>query len=77
MQSFPDAWRRRRDPVSLGLRDNAVRRRREDTPNRIYCDYFADNQPVRTTVEVGALPAPDRPPIAIELKVIATIADPD
>lgn len=37
--------------------------------NRIYAQYFAENQPCRTTVEVGALPTP----IAIELKVIATI----
>ncbi len=37
--------------------------------NRIYAEYFADNQPCRTTVEVGRLPTP----IAIELKVIATI----
>lgn len=37
--------------------------------NRIYAEYFADNQPCRTTVEVGNLPTP----IAIELKVIATI----
>ena len=37
--------------------------------NRIYADYFADNQPCRTTVEVGSLPTP----IAIELKVTATI----
>jgi len=37
--------------------------------NRIYAEYFADNQPCRTTVEVNALPTP----IAIELKVIATI----
>lgn len=37
--------------------------------NRVYAEYFADNQPCRTTVEVGALPTP----IAIELKVIATI----
>lgn len=39
------------------------------TYNRIYAEYFADNQPCRTTVEVNALPTP----IAIELKVIATI----
>ena len=39
------------------------------TYNRIYAEYFADNQPCRTTVEVGALPTP----IAIELKCIATI----
>ncbi len=37
--------------------------------NRIYREYFAANQPTRTTVEVGALPTP----IAIELKVIATV----
>lgn len=37
--------------------------------NRIYAEYFADNQPCRTTVEVNKLPTP----IAIELKVIATI----
>ncbi len=37
--------------------------------NRVYAEYFVDNQPCRTTVEVGALPTP----IAIELKVIAII----
>ena len=37
--------------------------------NRIYAEYFAENQPCRTTVEVGSLPTP----IAVELKVIATI----
>lgn len=37
--------------------------------NRIYAEYFKDNQPCRTTVEVNALPSS----IAIELKVIATI----
>ena len=37
--------------------------------NRIYAEYFAESQPCRTTIEVGALPTP----IAIELKVIATI----
>jgi 2-aminomuconate deaminase len=39
------------------------------TYNRLYAEYFRDNQPCRTTVEVSALPTP----IAIELKVIATI----
>ena len=39
------------------------------TYNRIYAEYFADNQPCRTTVEVNKLPTP----IAIELKCIATI----
>ena len=37
--------------------------------NRVYAEYFTDNQPCRTTVEVLSLPTP----IAIELKVIATI----
>lgn len=37
--------------------------------NRVYAEYFADNQPCRTTVEISKLPTP----IAIELKVIATI----
>jgi 2-aminomuconate deaminase len=39
------------------------------TYNRIYAEYFKENQPCRTTVEVNALPTP----IAIELKVIATM----
>lgn len=39
------------------------------TYNRIYSEYFKENQPCRTTVEVNALPSS----IAIELKVIATI----
>lgn len=37
--------------------------------NRIYAEYFKDNQPCRTTLEINCLPTP----IAIELKVIATI----
>jgi len=39
------------------------------TYNRIYAEYFKDNQPCRTTVEVNALPSP----ISIELKCIAVI----
>lgn len=39
------------------------------TYNRIYAEYFKDNLPCRTTVEINKLPTP----IAIELKVIATI----
>ena len=39
------------------------------TYNRIYAEYFKDNQPCRTTVEISALPTP----IAIELKCMATI----
>ena len=37
--------------------------------NRVYAEHFKDNLPCRTTVEITALPTP----IAIELKVIATI----
>ena len=37
--------------------------------NRIYAEYFKDNQPCRTTVEIISLPTP----IAIELKCIATV----
>ena len=39
------------------------------TYNRIYAEYFKDNQPCRTTIEINKLPTP----IAIELKCIATI----
>jgi len=39
------------------------------TYNRVYAEYFKDNQPCRTTLEINCLPTP----IAIELKVIATI----
>ncbi|UCC13639.1 MAG: RidA family protein [Gammaproteobacteria bacterium] len=39
------------------------------TYNQLYAEYFAGNQPCRTTVEVKSLPTP----IAIELKCIATI----
>ena len=37
--------------------------------NKIYAEYFAENRPCRTTVEISSLPTP----IAIELKVIAVI----
>jgi 2-aminomuconate deaminase len=37
--------------------------------NKIYGQYFNENQPCRTTVEINCLPTP----IAIELKIIATI----
>ncbi len=42
-----------------------------DTYNRIYGQYFSDNQPCRTTVEINKLPTP----IAIELKCIAAFND--
>ncbi len=37
--------------------------------NQVYNEYFSKNQPCRTTIEVNKLPTP----IAIELKVIATV----
>jgi len=39
------------------------------TYNKIYAEYFKDNQPCRTTIEIKSLPTP----IAIELKIISTI----
>jgi len=43
------------------------------TYNKLYAQYFSGDgkpNPTRTTIEVGALPTP----IAIELKVIATVS---
>lgn len=37
--------------------------------NKVYAEYFKENLPCRTTVEINSLPTP----IAIELKCIATI----
>ena len=37
--------------------------------NKVYAEYFSENSPCRTTVEINSLPTP----IAIELKCIATI----
>ena len=44
---------------------------KDDFPvyNRLYAEYFKDNQPCRTTLEINCLPTP----ISIELKCIATI----
>jgi 2-aminomuconate deaminase len=39
--------------------------------NKIWAEYFAENPPCRTTVEVTALPTP----IAIELKCIAVLKE--
>lgn len=46
---------------------------KDDFPiyNKIYADYFKDNQPARTTLGIHSLPTP----IAIELKCIAIIED--
>ncbi|MGE0430661.1 MAG: RidA family protein [Planctomycetota bacterium] len=41
------------------------------TYNRLWAEHFAENPPCRTTIEINALPTP----IAIELKVVATIGD--
>ena len=44
---------------------------KDDFPkyNKLWAEYFKDNLPCRTTLEINALPTP----IAIELKVIATL----
>lgn len=39
------------------------------TYNKLWAEYFAESPPCRTTIEINCLPTP----IAIELKVIATI----
>lgn len=46
---------------------------KDDFPkyNEIYKEYFSENRPCRTTIEINCLPTP----IAIELKCIATIKD--
>ncbi len=40
-----------------------------ETYNKVYAEYFKENQPCRTTVEIVSLPTP----IAIELKCIASV----
>jgi 2-aminomuconate deaminase len=44
---------------------------KDDFPiyNRLWAEYFKDNLPCRTTLEINCLPTP----IGIELKVVATI----
>lgn len=41
------------------------------TYNRLWAEYFPEDPPCRTTLEINALPTP----IAIELKCIATLGD--
>ena len=41
-----------------------------NTYNKIYAEYFKDNQPCRTTLGIDSLPTP----IAIELKCIAVVS---
>ena len=44
---------------------------KDDFPiyNKMWAEYFKDNPPCRTTIEINCLPTP----IAIELKVVATV----
>lgn len=44
---------------------------KDDFPiyNKLWAEYFAENPPCRTTLEINCLPTP----IAIELKVVATV----
>lgn len=42
-----------------------------ETYNRLYAEYFRENQPCRTTIEISSLPTP----IDIELKCIAVFGD--
>ena len=44
---------------------------KDDFPNynKLWAEYFKNNPPCRTTIEINCLPTP----IAIELKVIATL----
>lgn len=39
--------------------------------NRLWAEYFKENPPCRTTLEIGALPTP----IAIELKCVAVVGE--
>lgn len=39
------------------------------TYNRLWAEYFSENPPCRTTLEIGCLPTP----IAIELKCVAVV----
>lgn len=62
------------EEAGLGLKDLVdvtvfLTNMKDDFPefNRVYAQTFTENQPCRTTVEVGALPTP----IAVELKCIA------
>lgn len=41
------------------------------TYNRLWAEYFSENPPCRTTLEIGSLPTP----IAIELKCVAALPE--
>jgi len=65
LEAAGSSWERIVD-VTVFLTDM---RRDFPTFNRLWAEHFTDNRPARTTLEVNRLPTP----IAIELKVIATI----
>jgi len=65
LEDAGSSWERIVD-VTVFLTDM---RRDFSTFNRLWGEYFRDNRPTRTTIEINRLPTP----IAIELKVIATV----
>jgi 2-aminomuconate deaminase len=65
LEDAGSSWERIVD-VTVFLTDM---RRDFATFNRLWGEHFRDNRPTRTTVEINRLPTP----IAIELKVIATV----
>ncbi|NOK16880.1 RidA family protein [Corallococcus carmarthensis] len=67
LEDAGSSWERLMD-VTVYLTDM---KRDFPTYNRLWAEYFKDNPPCRTTLEINALPTP----IAIELKCIATIGD--
>ncbi len=65
LEDAGSSWERIVD-VTVFLTDM---RRDFPTVNRLWAEYFPGERPARTTVEVNRLPTP----IAIELKVVATV----
>jgi 2-aminomuconate deaminase len=65
LEDAGSSWERIVD-VTVFLTDM---RRDFPTFNRLWAEHFVEHRPTRTTVEVRSLPTP----IAIELKVVATI----
>ena len=65
LEDAGSSWQRIVD-VTVFLTDM---RRDFATFNRLWAEHFAENRPARTTIEVRSLPTP----IAIELKVVATV----
>jgi 2-aminomuconate deaminase len=72
---FKNVRRRRSRPSWDKLVDVTVflTNMKDDFPvyNKLWAEYFAENKPCRTTIEIKSLPTP----IAIELKCIAVISD--